>query len=230
MSRMLDIVKSLSRNWLGLEIERSGRPVMSSGQARRFLYFTKRYFETRHLDGNIVEVGVARGQGIAAWLFLVLNSADEKKIFGFDTFSGFPHFDKDKDGDLDKINKGVGYLANSQASVWNYLFRTGIPEKTCRQYVEFVEGDVLNTIPEKVATIGNISILHIDLDLYAGYKATLENLYDSVLPSGIIMFDEWDFEPVYKGPAAAIKEFLGEKSADVQHDKLANKYYFVKPE
>ena len=229
MIRPADFLKKLGRNLFGVEIERTGRPIMSTAQARRFLYFTRRYAEVRQLPGCIVEVGVARGQGIAAWLFLVLHSGDQKTIYGFDTFKGFPHFDREMDGDLDSINKGVGYLANSQDNVWKYLFRTGIKEEICKKYISLIEGDVLETIPEFANKTQEISILHIDLDLYAGYKVTLEHLYEKVVPGGIIMFDEWDFEPVYHGPAAAIKEFFGDKVNQIKSDRSANKYYFVKP-
>ena len=79
---------------------------------------------------------------------------------------------------------------------------------------------------------GPIALLHIDLDLYDGYKATLGTLYDKVVPGGLVLFDEYlDPRSVDKwpGPKRAITEFFGDDVAKIRHDPVYGKYYWVKP-
>ena len=109
----------LSRN-IGVELRKTGGPFLMSGNATRFLYFVKRYYDSFGLNGNIVECGVGSGRGVLAWLYLTREIGPERQIFGFDTFTGYPDI-HEKDGDLESLGKGPGYLAVPEKKVRNYL-------------------------------------------------------------------------------------------------------------
>ena len=51
----------------------------------------------KDLKGNIFEFGVFKGNSLLATALLLKNLGSDKRIFGFDSFSGFPSYDeKDK--------------------------------------------------------------------------------------------------------------------------------------
>ena len=73
--------------------------------------------------------------------------------------------------------------------------------------------------------------IHIDLDLYEGYRDTLEHLYKHVVPGGVVLFDEYiDAISTEKwpGPKRAIREFLGDEVDRIQRDPVIDKYYLEK--
>ena len=80
-----------------------------------------------------------------------------------------------------------------------------------------------NPIPNQ-----KIALLHIDLDLYDGYKYALELFWDQIQSGGIIVFDEFDTVD-WPGATLAVKEFL--ESRNLSEDlirKLNDKHYIVK--
>ena len=110
------------------------------------------------------------------------------------------------------------------------LEESGIGEPFLRERIRLVPGRVEQTLADYAG--GPIALLHIDLDLYEGYKATLGTLYDKVAPGGFVLFDEYlDHLSVDKwpGPKRAITEFFGDDVAKIRHDPIADKYYWVKP-
>ncbi len=216
----------LSRN-IGVELRKTGSPFLMSRHATRFLYFVKRYYDSFGLNSSIVECGIGHGWGLLAWLYLTREIGPERQIFGFDTFTGFPDI-HEKDGDIESIGKGPGYLAVSEKEVREYLWRSGFELVEVDKRVHLVPGDVRETLPAWRDRIGPISILNIDLDLYAGYVATLATLYEKVEAGGVIMFDEYA-DTKFPGPKRAINEFFGDEISAVRYDEPAGKYYMIKP-
>ena len=65
---------------------------LSQGRLR-FLYS---YIRENHRDyeGDIFKFGVFRGASLIAIAMLLKQLGSDKKIYGFDSFSGFPRFDQ----------------------------------------------------------------------------------------------------------------------------------------
>lgn len=59
------------------------------------------------IEGDIVEAGVYRGNSLLSIALFLKQLGSKKKVYGFDTFSGFPpiHHDKDKIREFDKLFK-----------------------------------------------------------------------------------------------------------------------------
>ena len=90
--------------------------------------------------------------------------------------------------------------------------------------VNIVKGYFKNTIFQYEG--GPIAILHLDVDLYDSYKICLENLYDLVIPGGIIMFDEYKSTSLIRWPGAtkAINEFFENKNIKIRKCHITNPY------
>lgn len=180
--------------------------------------------ETRAVTGDIVELGVGPGRFFdycASWL---KQAGPDKTYYGFDTFAGFPSV---RNEDL----AGIAEDRKSRAKTGFYAFHNRARlERRGRKFgirAVFVEGDFAETLPSRAPS--QVSFLYIDCDLYAGYRAGLENLYERVSPSGIILFDEYEHVSEWPGARRAVDEFFIGKVE--KPEKLSfSTSYFVKKE
>jgi len=162
---------------------------------------------TRPLGGDIVELGVGPGRFLfycGTWL---RDRKVPKRYYGYDTFEGFPSVDE-----KDKENLSPERLRRVRTG--NYAFSKERIERLVRKFglenVVLVPGDFSKTLWEKRPE--KISFLYIDCDLYEGYKAGLETLYDRVVPGGTILFDEYDRVNEWPGAKRAVDEFFRDKA------------------
>ena len=129
-----------------------------------------------HLKGDFAELGVYRGGGCK---LISLTNKLNKKIYGFDTFEGFPKFDKNKNptwkvGELnDTAYDDVKHFISND----NVILIKGIFPDTIKE------------IPENT----QFSFIHIDTDLYEGTLAGCEYFYDKITPGGAILVDDYGF-------------------------------------
>src|SRR5690606_33187710 len=127
------------------------------------------------VKGSIVECGVFQGFGISTWakLSAILEPVNfMRKIYGFDTFSGFPGL-TEKDNlavekgqlyadSMDEINELMGIHDSTR-------FLGHIPK------VQLIKGDAAKTIPEFVEKNPHVlvSLLFLDFDLYEPTKVAI---------------------------------------------------------
>jgi len=161
-------------------------PRVYRGSLDRYLYFLDQLGKVKHLDGDIVECGVSIGHGALLLLLMSEYLGVERTYYGFDSFEGFPD-PVAKDG-ITPIT-GRDFWANPSDTVLRVLKDGRVPEQTIRSRVRLVKGFFKDTLPQYQ---GRIALLHLDCDLYESYKVALEDLYDKVVPGGIMMFDEYD--------------------------------------
>lgn len=196
---------------------------------RNFPVFTPRYNIARFLahyelfkkivdvPGVIVDLGVFRGASTFTWAKLceIFCPTDIRKtIYGFDTFSGFPKITAE-DG-VENPEQDVvqgGYCGG--ASVENDLALAQEAMNHDRHLrhknrIEFIKGDVAQTIPHFVETKGNglrIALLNLDLDLYEPTRIALEYFVPLMSPGGIIILDEYAID-TFGGETKAVDEYL----------------------
>ncbi|HEY9760844.1 MAG TPA: TylF/MycF/NovP-related O-methyltransferase [Oculatellaceae cyanobacterium] len=184
----------------------------------RFLAHFKLFEKTIDLPGDIIEIGVARGVSLFSWhkFIEIFHSNDTaKKIIGIDSFEGLRDF-SEKDGAHDiKVSKTDGGFYGSSVegeiemlAAWhnndNILAKQRVILKKGR--VEDVLGPLLSERPGL-----RISLLHMDVDLYEPTLFALRNLWDLVVPGGVIVFDEYGLPP-WAGEGTAVDEFIRERS------------------
>jgi hypothetical protein len=107
--------------------------------------------------------------------------------------------------------------------------------------IEIVEGFVDETLPN-FPKDRRIAFVHLDLDLYEGYRDALEYLFPLMVPGGIVAFDEYqeyhpelldyviDGHPVAKWPCCdkAVDDYFKDRPEELQYYAPTQKYYVVK--
>jgi len=177
------------------------------------------------ISGSVVECGAWRG-GIGVLLGRILASLDdERPIFLCDSFEGLPP-PEPIDG-----SAALEWSRNQDHPYFHDNCRASLDElvqlvKALRldRRITLVKGWFNESLPRAKATFGPIALLRIDADWHSSVTCCLEELYDAVVPSGYVIFDDYD---TWDGCATAVHEFLGRRSLShrILHDGCA---YFRK--
>lgn len=173
------------------------------------------YKQIATLPGDILEVGVYKGESLLNWARFVetLNTGDRAKyIYGFDHWKGLTNFQPQDGG-------GVSNVGNVEGG-WN----PGQFHQTLRKLVDLfhedsfvpmkpriqlVDGDISQTGPEftKANPGLRIALLHLDCDLYQPTLAALKAFYPHVVEGGIVLLDEYGIRE-WPGESSAFEEYF----------------------
>jgi hypothetical protein len=179
---------------------------------KRFLAMYELFKLVLPIKGSIVECGVFRGFGVMAWAKLSTMLEPEnftRRIYGFDTFSGFPSVSEKDKNPIEKHKKGSLY-ANSYEELKELIIEynrdrfLGHIDK-----VKLIKGDVVQTIPKFISDNSHlvVSLLFLDMDLYEPTKAAIEHFLPRMPKGAIIAFDEID-NPMWPGETNAVLDSL----------------------
>lgn len=182
------------------------RPHSMLGEARLFSLFelAKKIGEA-NVPGAVVECGVARGGSLA----LLSNVANDRKVYGFDTFEGMPQpTEEDTLGGVpaNQTGWGAGTCDGPTEHVRMVVDKIG-----AGQNVELIPGFFQETLPEWKGKIGAIALLHFDGDWYESAKTVFDHLYDSVAVGGYIQIDDYSY---WEGCRKAVDEFRSKRGLE----------------
>lgn len=165
------------------------------------------------VKGSIVEGGVHQGFGLMTWAHLsaILEPANlMRRIYGFDTFDGFPNVSEEDETPLGSVTKGELAAHSFEElteliKIYNANRFLGHIEK-----VRLINGDVTKTIPEFIEHNKHliVSLLFLDFDLYEPTKIALEHFYPRMPKGAILAFDELD-NPLWPGETTALLKTIG---------------------
>lgn len=222
-------VKVFFRNTLGIEVNRlsqrkEGPIPLLEATAYRLIYFYNLLSHVKNFEGNIVECGVGYGRSFFFLCTLVRLFQKERKLYGFDSFKGFPNPTENDYVNAPGITEG--HYATSKEGVIRYLVKSGIDVEFLNKQVKLVSGFLSETLPTYDG--GDIVLLHLDVDLYSSYKDALHYLYPKVLKGGIVAFDEYQAEQKFPGARKAIDEFFNKPEIIIKSN-IVNRYYHIKP-
>jgi len=173
------------------------------------------------IHGSIVECGVLLGGGLMT--YAQLSSIFEpvhhlRKIIGFDTFTGFSEFTKkDSVSECEFAHKG-GLATHAYDDIKRAIqlydanrFLGHIPK------VELVKGNAVNTIPKylKKNPYTVISLLYLDMDIYAPTKVALKHFVPRMPKGAIIAFDELNTN-MFAGETLALLETVGIRNLKIE--------------
>jgi hypothetical protein len=175
------------------------------------------------LSGDFVECGIAMGSGIAC----MRRACKGKRVWGYDSFEGI-HLA----GPNDTEQPGLGEIVHQEKN--NYLQSSGVTVHPMEQVSEIlydilrfrhddfilVKGWVQNTLP--VVQPQRISLLRLDMDLYAPTLFALEQLYPKLVSGGILLIDDGNLAGVMR----ACEAYLGE--VKWIHNGEENPVYLIK--
>lgn len=168
------------------------------------------------LPGHIVECGVYKGASLLRFATFreVLESPYSRKIVGFDAFGRFP-VDEKAEQDRAFVHRFFteGGDGISRTSLLDVLSHKGFDN------IELVEGDICSTVPQYAADHPElkIALLHIDVDVYRPAQIILDELFDRVVPQGLVVLDDYG---VVAGETQAIDEFLTKSKDQRTIEKL----------
>jgi hypothetical protein len=167
-----------------------------------------------HSEGSIIECGVHNGAGVLAWAKMSETFepyAIRKKVFGFDTFSGFPSINEYDHAKNVKKPKAGEFKTESFDNIVNSI-NTFENSRHLKQFpkIELVKGDATKTIPEFLENNQHliISILFLDFDLYEPTKIALEHFLPRMPKGSILAFDEVN-EKEWPGETLALVNHFG---------------------
>jgi len=187
--------------------------------------------EYHNTNGAYVECGTYRGNTIlpAAIYSKHFDVFQSQLLYGIDTFKGFPKTNNNEHDYRDHPmffktlyeNKEIDQLHFTKAMHRTkkftdtshleneYFLDTNLVFNTCNKFnnIKLLQGTFKEITP---GFNENISILHLDGDLYYSYLTCLENLYDNVIMGGVVIFDEY-YSHKYPGARVAVNEFFKSK-------------------
>ncbi|MEO6830025.1 MAG: TylF/MycF/NovP-related O-methyltransferase [Acidobacteriaceae bacterium] len=177
-------------------------------------YKAASYVAKSGIAGDFVECGVWKGGSsmIAALTFMEFGSVN-RKLYLYDTYEGMPNIgSRDENFGMSpfqlamNLTSGLrgghaGIFYASLEEVRKNMKSTGYLEEN----VLLVKGMVEDTIPGVAPE--QISLLHLDSDLYQSTYHELTHLYPRLTPGGVLIIDDYD---TWKGSQKATDEYFSE--------------------
>jgi len=177
----------------------------------RFLALYEIFKRILPVKGSIVECGVNHGFGLMSWakFSAIMEPVNlTRRIYGFDTFEGFPAVG-DKDRSVSSMHVKQGDL---KAEVYDELTQLVDIFDSTRfighvNKVKLVRGDATKTIPQFVQDNPHVlvSLLFMDFDLYEPTKVALDTFLPRMPKGAVLAFDELD-NPLWPGETLAMLE------------------------
>jgi hypothetical protein len=187
---------------------------------KRFLALYEIFKLVLPIKGSIVECGVFKGFGLLSWAKLSAMLEPEnltRRVYGFDTFSGFPSVSEEDRNPVTTVEQGNLYADSYeelQALIHEYdddRFLGHIDK------VHLIKGDVSQTIPPFIADHPHVivSLLFLDLDLYQPTKVAVEQFLPRMPKGAVIAFDELD-NPMWPGETLALLDTIGVRKLELR--------------
>ena len=195
---------------------------VSSTTIARFLCKHEMMKQILNVQGSIIECGVLYGGGLMTWAQLssILEPMNHnRKVIGFDTFSGFSAPAKQdiapKTSEL-VVDGGLAVDSFEDLKqciqIYDIYRPLGHIEK-----VRLVKGDMKDTVPQFIKDNPHIvvSLLYLDVDIYEPTLSALEHFVSRIPKGGIIAFDQLNSES-FPGETVAVIEKLGINNLRIQ--------------
>lgn len=186
----------------------------------RFLALYELFKKVLPVKGSIVECGVYRGFGLMAWAHFsaILEPTNlTRRIYGFDTFSGFVSVSEQDQSQL--RTPQAGELSSDSSEELLELIRIYDSNRFLGHIpkVYLIEGDALETIPKFVHQNPHlvVSLLFLDFDLYEPTKVAIQHFVPRMPKGAVIAFDELD-NPIWPGETQAVVDTLGIRGLELQ--------------
>lgn len=201
---------------------------LTQGLAARLFYFQRMIERVDAVSGNIVECGVGKAKSFQMLAMLMSQYKRSGNLWGLDSFEGYPEPTSEDESPRQRKKGEWNFLGDHL--VIDVLRQAGIEEDLLKR-VKLVKGFVEDTLPKAEGKIGPIALLHLDINLYSGYKTCLEQLFPKVAKGGVVLFDEYmnRGDEIYcPGAKKAIDEYFAGKPYKIERDQIYGKYFVVK--
>src|SRR2546426_33824 len=212
VGRRMEEIFNASRDSVEARLENFPKYVRRQ-HLKRFLAMYEIFKLALPVKGSVVECGVFRGFGVMGWAKLSTILEPEnltRRIYGFDSFEGFPSV-TDKDANVVAMPEKGALYSNSYDEL-----QALISEYDKDRFLGHVDkvhlfcGDATQTIPQFITDHSHlvVSLLFLDFDLYEPTKVAIENFLPRMPKGAVIAFDELD-NPIWPGETMALLDSIG---------------------
>ena len=187
---------------------------------------------TVDLPGAVVEFGVFKATSLIRLVIFrdLLSNSHARKIIAFDTFAEYPENPHELDqGHMKDFLEKSGGESISREQLSAVLENGGINEN-----VELVEGDICETVPRYVENNADfqsgdsqclkVSLINLDINLYAPTKIALEYFWPKLVRGGILMLDDYG---LVQGETQAVDEYFADKDVKIEKLPLSLTPFFI---
>lgn len=238
MSELFEICNSNAKNCPTDEIYKTFNDFIFSEDIKLLGKLLHRYDffnRVKHLPGDIVEVGVFKGSGIATFSKFVeiFCHNSNKKIIGFDIFDVDDAENILENDELNDKNKmKIVYSRVDKGELTINAVENRLSNMSIDKKYMLIKGDVAETLPVFVKENPGfrVSLLYMDVDIERPTYYALKYLWDRLLPGGIIVFDEYEFHKFSE--CNGVEKFL--KEFNLEYNVVSTNFftptaYLVKP-
>ena len=196
------------------------------------------------IEGDIFEFGVFKGSSLISMALLLKKIGSDKKVYGFDSFNGFPPYHANDSFDSfesnpeifddehikkHKLLMNITNIYNDDLSPLNISTAGNfsdtsedIVRKRINNFeldnIELVIGEYSKTIPSFFKTYkGKVFSCNMDCDLYLSYKEALPIMYKYMTDGSFMHLDEY-YSLKFPGARIACVEFF--KKMNITPTKL----------
>jgi hypothetical protein len=176
------------------------------------LLWRHKFFEmVKDLPGDVVEVGVFKGSGLATFqkFFEIFYPNSIRKVIGFDIFNGAATLESDPLADAEEMKKIYARVSADELSL--EAVKTRLASMNLSNEIILVDGDVQQTLPKFVEENPGfrVSLLYIDVDIERPTYLALKHLWNRIVTGGVIVFDEYEYHKFSecKGVEKFMEEF-----------------------
>ena len=196
-----------------------------TNRLRKALIHYEIYKKISNIPGDIFEFGVFRGCSLIRFATYrdLFKKNFKSNIYGFDDFGKFTQQARKKDKIfIKRWKRDLQTNSKSDSGISVKELKLIIKKKKFKN-INLIKGNIIETLPKFIKFKKNlkISLLHIDLDVYAPTLFTLERLYNKVCKGGIILIDDYG---IASGVTEAVNKFKKIKKIKIR--KLENLSYF----
>jgi hypothetical protein len=192
----------------------------------RFLARYEIFKLIKEIQGSIVECGVLFGGGLLSFakLSTILEPYNfQRRIIGFDTFTGFPSIDSaDLKGKPERKSAHLKEHGFAAEGAYEDILKA-IELYDVSRYlnhfpkVQVVKGDFAVTAEQFLKEYPHliVSCLYLDFDIYQPTKIALEHFLPRMPKGSVLVFDELN-EEAFPGETIAVMEMLDLQSIRVR--------------
>ena len=218
----------------------------NSNSARLRFWFQHCKENHEKIAGDIFEFGVFRGSSLIAMALLLKKLGSDKKVYGFDSFGGFPAYHAYDDFEtftsypevfepnlvrkhklmMDLIKtpshsiKPENVSSSEEFSDTSEDFVNERIEKLGLDNIQLIVGDFAETVePFFSSYSGEIFSCNLDCDLYLGYQVTLPYVYSRLVRGGYVHLDEY-YSLKFPGARMACNEYFEEVGITPQKNSV----------
>jgi hypothetical protein len=183
------------------------------------------------IPGSIFEFGVFNGQGLMSFaqISAILEPNNvSRRIFGFDTFSGFSGVCQEDLPDGDLMREG-GYFIDSYQRLIKAI---DLFDKNRFighvQKVALIPGDVTTTLDQFFTENPHVipTLVYLDMDIYQPTKHVLQRILNRMPKGGVVAFDELN-HPSYPGETTAFLEVFNANNIKLKRLSFCSRISYI---